>query len=795
MTRSRGSKTSVKRIAPPPPKLSLTTGQRIPERHKSWWLDAVKAGMNPYQAGEKIGISRASSRRLMTDNNVRFRQVHQPKNSRFIDPTITAPRATPKLKKLPRDIAPYEDIKWGELAVKTWDDVPDPVLAMEDLLSPQSEQAWLSFGYYRQRYFQRRNIAWQIEMCQILMAWLEEARQTDERVLGVVNTPPGGGKTTTVTHDFPAWVITRNRNIRAALGSKATFQSERYVRRIRNTFERNLLLNLEFGRFKPLEPEIWRKDQFLIDGVSGHIATNDFRLSLAGFDPEEPNVKRAMADPNNAIHEILANLEEVYVTGEKEPTVSALSYEMSFLGGRYDLNLWDDLVDKSNASSPEQRDRLADLWDNEAVQRCEPGGIVGLIGQRWSKYDLYRRNRDLVFTSEEVQEKFDAVAWSGLSDEEMQQLREDLEKELVDDHGKPFGELATPTGGGVATSRKVYRYVRFPAHDDERCPNPTSIKAADHIDCLLDPKRFKWRDLQRAKAAAPRKFALIYQQLDEADSGNLVQEVWLSGGVDADGVLVPGCYNYDRKLLQIPEGLDERRESVYSLVTVDPSASNFWSIQWWLYDKESDRDYLMDMLRVRLMAGSFLDWNKDKNQFDGLAQKWQLRSVQMGWPISLWIVEGNAAQRYLYQYRWVHDWMRQSNTFILPHQTQMNKIDPEYGVATLGPRYQYGLVDLPFMQTDLRTRATVAEFKQELIDWPDGQTDDMVQGHWFLHVHRYKLPDNLTVGKGIKTIRHPYADSKPEGLLGRTVERDPGPPHRRGDYERITKDIWRPTQP
>ena len=81
-------------------------------------------------------------------------------------------------------------------------------------------------------------------------------------------------------------------------------------------------------------------------------------------------------------------------------------------------------------------------------------------------------------------------------------------------------------------SQPIYRYARFPAHDEEKCKNPNSLKNEDHVHCVLDPQRFTFRHIQKVQASDPRKFALTYQQLDDETVSSLVQEVWLTGGMD-----------------------------------------------------------------------------------------------------------------------------------------------------------------------------------------------------------------------------------------------------------------------
>lgn len=727
----------------PAPKVVKSSG-RLSNQAKKWFYEEVAKGYNPYRLGEMLGVSRATTRRLM----------QRPNQAYGGDTPISV------AKRIARDQTPD-----GEY--------PDPRTSIHALVHPQAKQAWTEFGYWRNLYLGRRHIPWQIEMVQILMAWWESGQQvkgTDasEVIKGIVNTPPGGGKSTTITHDFPGWLVTRDRNIRIALGARTSPQSTKYVRRLRSTLEKNVLLNIHYGRFKPLEPEEWRANAFIVDGVTGHEATLDYKLALAGFDPQHPEIKARLSNPDDDIHVILDDIQTAYLTGEKESTVAALSQDMGFLGGRFDVNLWDDLADKNNSRTAEQRDALVnDFWFPEAESRCEPGGLVALIGTRFGKFDIYHHCKNLTYQSDEADEKtLDAVT-SSFTEAEMEAVREDLEKELVDKYGENYAELATPSDDGMSRTRKVYRYYKFPAHDEAKCKNPASIRNADHVDCVLDPKRFSYQHLRKVQSADPRKFELTYQQNDESTAENLVQKVWLTGGTDEKGIIYTGCYNYERRLWQLP---DINPADCFSIATVDPSAQNWWSIQWWLYDAVNDRDYLMGLLRARLTSGGFLDYDIRKRRYSGVAEDWMNSTKGMGWPISLWIIEQAAAQRYIFQHKWVNEWMKHHHTQIKGHETHRNKADPELGVeASLPARYRLGKVDLPFDQAHLPTRVAVNEFSKELTEYPDGPTDDMVMGNWFFDFNRLILPTSMRVSRASTPVRHIYHESLPEYMTSPQV--------------------------
>ena len=64
-------------------------------------------------------------------------------------------------------------------------------------------------------------------------------------------------------------------------------------------------------------------------------------------------------------------------------------------------------------------------------------------------------------------------------------------------------------------------------------------------------------------------------------------------------------------------------------------------------------------------------------------------------PITHWIIEINAAQRFLMQYDHFNKWKEHWRVQVIPHTTGRNKSDPDYGVDTIAPHYQFGRVRLP----------------------------------------------------------------------------------------------------
>ena len=533
--------------------------------------------------------------------------------------------------------------------------VPDPI-PLEELEGP-AKRAVEDFGFFREYYLGRETKPWQEDAAYKVVEFLA----SPEEDYVVINVPPGSGKSTTFTHDIPAWLIMRNRAIRCMIGSRTAKQAQAYTMRLKRTFERPTpaegakgVMSLDFGRFKPEERDLWRGDEFIVEQFGG------------------------------------------VLIGEKEPTVKAAAQETGFLGGRFDFVIWDDLVDNKNTRTEEAREALREWYALEAETRLEPGGVFILQGQRIGPEDLYRHALDM--------------RAGGVDDED------------EDEDGD----------GEVADRPRKYKHIIYPAHFDDDCKGLHSrTDPAWPEGCLLDPKRLSWKRLQTAKENDPRRYRITYQQEDVDPSDQLIPEIYLTGG-EQNGVVYPGCYDRDRGPNEIPEGLVG---PVLSVISADPSPTKWWSVQWWLYDAASEQRFLIDHVRRPMDANQFLDFIP-RVGYTGLLHDWVNRARDLGAPIQYVIVERNAAQRFMLQYQFVHDWTVKQGVLLVPHDTHSNKTDPEFGVQMIASAYRHGRVRLPYKWP--YGRDVTKPLADELQKWPDGATEDCVMANWFFE---YQLPN------------------------------------------------------
>lgn len=560
-------------------------------------------------------------------------------------------------------------------------DEPDPRARGE--LSPVALRALEDFGFFRARYFGRVSTPWQEAAAYRVRGFLT----SPEKEFVVVNAPPSVGKSTLFTHDIPAWLACQDRRIRCLIGSRTFRQAKWYTGRLRRSFERAQVLPadeeevragraltpeaslvMDFGRFRPtglFTTDVWRAEEFVI------------------------------AQPGDVL------------VSEKEASFAAYGMDSGFLGGRFKLVIWDDLVDRKNIRSAESLNELVELYENEAETRLEPGGLLLLQGQRMAADDLYRHALD--------------------------QLGGDPDD---DDELRP----------------KKYHHVLFKAHYPEVCRQKDSHgRDAPYMrpledgspdpegGCLLDPRRLPWRELSTIANNRMEKFRVLYQQEDVDPSAVLVPRIWIDGGTDKEsGETFPGCWDKARGLADIPRGLSAPFRSI---VSVDPSPTMFWAVQWWGFHPDSEQRFLLDMVRKKMDAPEFLDFNYANGVHTGLMEEWQARSEDLGAPISHWIVEANAAQRFLLQYDHVKTWLRKHRTAVVPHQTQRNKLDPEFGIQSIAPQYRFGRVRLPQgsqYHADTSRLASLA-LVDEVTRWPEGRYDDCVMAQWFFEFHLPRL--------------------------------------------------------
>lgn len=568
-------------------------------------------------------------------------------------------------------------------------------------LPPEAKRALEDFDYFQNRYLGRIGLPWQTDAALRIVELLE----TPDKEYAVINLAPGAGKSSLFTYAIPLWLTCRDRAIRGLVGSATAKLASRYTAQIRRALEATL--------------PILADDE---DKLKGLALDAEATLSedFGRFKPidHESWTKDAF---------IVQQFDGASITS-KEPTWTAVGRDQEFIGGRYDFCIWDDLVTSNRLRTIEMIEKDRDWWDTYAERRLEPGGLLILQGQRMGANDLYRYALDV----------------------EVAELEDDAED---DNEGIALRE------SDDGTARK-YHHIIYKAHYEDLCKGKETHKlSADPYPkgCLLSPRRISWREISGMMKNRPDTFAQVYQQEDVSPSAVLVDPAWINGYGSH-----PGCWDKDRDRLEIPQGL---AAPTYSIVSCDPSPTRYWAIEWWLYNEPSDQWFLIDLLRQGLDAPDFLDWNANMGMFSGIMEEWQQTSRDLGAPITHWIVEVNAAQRFLLQYDHVRRWTAKNSVQIIPHTTHNNKTNPEFGVQMIAPNFKFGRVRLPGKVS--RTpgvgvgRALSMKLVDEVTRYPQASTDDCVMAAWFA---MYQM----------QYLKHPSSTSVPSrrpSWLGKSLAR------------------------
>jgi hypothetical protein len=308
------------------------------------------------------------------------------------------------------------------------------------------------------------------------------------------------------------------------------------------------------------------------------------------------------------------------------------------------------------------------------------------------------------------------------------------------------------------TTRRKYQQIVYPAHREALCNGVTHRQWNGRGGgCLLDEVRLPWRELQAERQSNPRKYRLVFQQEDVDPAGALIDEAWVEGGTDREGFEAPGCLDLDRRFLEWPKGM----RGLIDYVTVDPSAGNFWAIEWWSANFETGVRYLIQGLRsMAFKAGDLLQYETgdggQEGRLTGVMVDWQSKSYELGHPIRVWVIEGNGAFKHLIGYDHYKLWQQTfRDVGVILHKTGLNKNDQQSGVEALMPAlYREGRKRLPYHPEDREARRFVDAFRRELITYPDGATSDMVMADWMAEWNMKQIQSRTRrqVGEEAKVI-------------------------------------------
>jgi hypothetical protein len=463
----------------------------------------------------------------------------------------------------------------------------------------------------------------------------------------VILAPRNHAKSTCFSIVYPAWYIGNNPNARIIIVSSTSSQSEAFLRSIKAILNDSRYQDV-FGKLKPTYPERWSS------------------------------------------REIIINRD----TREKDPTISTVGAGGAILSKRADIIICDDILNKDNTRTPDQRQKVEEWFQDVLMPVLEPAiGRVFWISTAFNTEDL--SHQLLQDPTYDVKIKTQAIL--------QEADRQDL-------WGR-YRDLMFSRGKGEA--EKLYKQ-----HEEEM------NKGAE----VLWSERWSYKNLfDERLSLGTRSFNLMYQNDAVSDETAVIKEAWIEKCKDKNRRLIDSFTQaeYPQSIMVITQGVD--------LAISENEMANETVIT--TLGKTADNR----MVILNAIGGH---WSPS-----------DIRSTIKGqndrFNPSLILVESNAFQASM-----VKDLQSQSVSPIKGFQTTGEKFDPFVGINSMAVLLENGQFIIPADPSHSRTVDYYERIKYEMISFPSGHTGDWLMSLWFAFTAMRNMTSNQVFsvsGKGIKS--------------------------------------------
>jgi hypothetical protein len=308
---------------------------------------------------------------------------------------------------------------------------------------------------------------------------------------------------------------------------------------------------------------------------------------------------------------------------EKDPTVECLGIRGDIYGGRYDLIILDDCVTKENCSEWEKQ---LDWINQEVSSRLYKGKLI-VVGTRVASTDLYSelRNPDN-FTS-------GVSAWTYLSQPAVLQFEDDPKD----------WETLWPRSNAPLDA------------EDAGEPDADGLYAAWDGPALREV-----RDAIRLST-----WSLVYMQQQVADDAVFNPECVRAcvNRIRKPGPLIAGAFGHLRAGM----------EGQYIIASMDPAMTGETFTLVYAVDKNDKKRRVLNCWAKASPTPAYI---RDL-----------IQAVTEEYGVHEWVIEQNAFQLFLIHDERIRAYCNSRGVKITPHYTSRNKIDPDFGVASVAPLF------------------------------------------------------------------------------------------------------------
>lgn len=448
--------------------------------------------------------------------------------------------------------------------------------------------------------------------------------ENDQNKRMVLLAPRNHGKSTCFSAVYPSWLIGKNPNIRVVIVSNAASQSEAFLRSIKSIVEQDANYKALFGDLKPKIPEKWTDREIIINRQ----------------------------------------------TREKDPTISTVGAGGAILSKRADVIIVDDLLNKENTGTLEQRKKLKDWFNDILVPVLEPNGRLIWIATAFNSDDLsHDLLKDPTF---DVKIKYKAI------------ITEATNQDLWDQYRTALITKSKTEAGEFYESNKAEMEI-----------------GAE----VLWGNRWSYKNLFDERISrGTRSFNLMYQNEAISSEAAIFQEEW-----------VEKCKDPNRRLL---DKFDQSQSDI-SIVTITQG------VDLAIGEKENS-DYTVITTLGKTQDEKVVLLNRVKGHFSPAEIRRNIKEQNDCFKPSLILVEDNGFQASM-----VKDLQGQSTAPIRGFTTTGEKYDENIGINSLAVAIENGQIILPADPTDPRTVACYEDLKEEMLKFPSGHTGDSLISMWF----------------------------------------------------------------
>jgi hypothetical protein len=375
-------------------------------------------------------------------------------------------------------------------------------------------------------------------------------------------------------------------------------------------------------------------------------------------------------------------------SGEKDPTLLALGIGGQVYGARADLILCDDAITLGNAMQYESQIR----WiQQEVLTRLGPGGRLLVVGTRVDSVDFYRELRN--------PERYPdgKSPWTYLAQPAVLEFHEELDKPIVG-------------------SRKL---------ENGKWSNPDLEPDENGLYPRWDGKRL----YARRGMIDPKTWSMVYQQSEVSESS-----VFNIRSIRA-------CVNGNRTVglmrKENPYHRKEGMDGLYVVCSMDPAMTGDTATMAYAVDVKTQRRYVLEANRMP---------NPTPQMIKNLIFAWTEK-----YDPACWVIEKNAFQLYLTRDEEIRAYLANKGIAMMEHYTGTNKVDPDFGVASLAPLFDEQMIELPSSHNSEGVKALI----EQLVTWVPGVKGkdlkmDLPMSLWFAELRVRQVVEQHTM----KSLSH-----------------------------------------